>query len=358
MNTITKWRLKYNALVLAFFVLLGSCTSITGPGYYSHLILGQTSILIHRTSIQKLLADKHTSPDLKEKLRGVQEMREFAIYELGLSPTDSFTTYVDVKREFASWVLTSTPEFSVLPKQWCFPFVGCASYLNFFDEERAKQAEKILTSETYDVSYRGASAFSTVGRFDDPVLNTLFQYKDDSHARTVFHEMAHEKMRIKSDTSYNEAFAMFVGKTGHYLWVAKKYGLGAVEKLTIRDKRASDVIELVNTTHNALRSLYQKNYDVERMRTEKQKIFDEMKQHYLKMKNEWGGYEGFDDWFMKNFNNADIVSENEYHKLIPFFQKLFELSGKNFPAFYEKAERIAKLPKFERYLEIEKILSK
>jgi predicted aminopeptidase len=338
-------------------MLLGSCASITGPGYYSHLILGQTSILAHRTSIARLLADPYTPAELKRKLREVKEMREFAIYELELPPTQSFTTYVNVKREFASWVLTATPEFSVIPKPWCFPFVGCASYLNFFDKKKAKRAEEILVSETYDVSVRGATAFSTAGHFNDPVLNTLFRYKNDSHIRTIFHELAHEKIRTKNDTAYNEAFAVFVGQTGHRLWAAKKYGTEAMEKLAIRDQRARDVMELINATHATLRLLYQKKYGTERMRAEKQKVFSEMKIRYSALKEKWGGYAGFDEWFMKNFNNADIVAENEYHNLVPFFQKLFDISGQNFSLFYEQAEKIAKLPKLQRYLEIEKIMS-
>ncbi|MFA6566366.1 MAG: aminopeptidase, partial [Candidatus Paceibacterota bacterium] len=67
-------------------------------------------------------------------------------------------------------------------------------------------------------------------------------------------------------------------------------------------------------------------------------------------------YPGFDNWMTKNFNNADIVGTDEYTNLVPFFKKLFELSGKDFGIFYEKAEAIAELPKMERYLAIEKIL--
>jgi len=285
-------------------------------------------------------------------------MREFAIYELGLPPTDSFTTYVDLGREFAAWVLTATLEFSVKARGWCFPLMGCSSYLSFFDEGKAARAQKILEAENYDVSYRGAAAYSTAGRFDDPVMNTLFQYKDASHARTVFHEMAHEKLRIKNDTAYNEAFAVFVGKTGHNLWVMKKYGPDAAEKLTLRDKRAEDVADLLHETKIALRTLYQNNYDAGKKREEKQKIFAEMKKRYASLKESWGGYTGYDDWFSKNFNNADIAEQDEYHRLVPFFQELFDLSGRNFPAFYAKAEAIAKLPKLKRYMEIEKIMTK
>lgn len=357
MNHFKKWNLVSFGALFAILVLLGFCSSVTGPGYYSHLMIGQAVTLSHRTPITKLLADSGTPESLKEKLRGVREMREFAIYKLGLPPTKSFTTYVDTGKEFASWVLTATPEFSLRPKLWCFPIGGCASYLNFFDKERAKNAQIILMREEYDVSYRGAAAYSTGGRWDDPVMNTLFQYKDDSHARTIFHEMAHEKLRVKNDTAYNEAFAVFVGKIGHHLWVLKKHGPEALTKLVIRDERAADFSTLLQNTKSELRSLYQKNYGTEKMRVEKQKVFNAMTWRYSELKEKWGGYSGYDDWFEKNRNNADIAGEDEYNNLVPFFQKLFELSGKNFPTFYAKAEAIANLPKMERHMEIEKILS-
>jgi predicted aminopeptidase len=357
MKTAPKWRIVFCAMIFAVAVILGSCSSITGPGYYSHIIIGEAKILALRTPITKLLADKNTPEELKQNLRHVQKMREFAVYELGLPVTESFTTYVDTGRNFACWVLTASPEFSTHPKKWCFPVVGCASYLNFFDKNRAKQAKITLEQEEYDVSFRGALAYSTAGQFTDPVMNTLFQNKDDFYARTVFHEMAHEKLQTKNDTAYDEAFAVFVGRTGQYLWVMKKYGQEAGEKLLVRNKRSEDVSSLIHKTRNVLRSLYQKNYDAEKMRAEKQKAFAEMKKHYSELKEKWGGYAGYDDWFAKTFNNADIIGEDEYYALVPFFQKLFELSGRNFPAFYEKAERIAELPKLERYLEIEKIMS-
>jgi predicted aminopeptidase len=357
MNRFKKCRIISFGALFAILILLGSCATITSPGYYSHLIIGQAATLMNRTPITKLLADKNTPIDLKEKLRGVQEMREFAIYELRLPPTKSFTTYVNTGRKFASWVLTATPEFSLLPKIWCFPIGGCASYLNFYNEEKARNAEILLTQEEYDVSYRGAAAYSTAGWWNDPAMNTLFQYKDDSHVRTIFHEMAHEKLRVKNDTAYNEAFAVFVGKTGHHLWALKKHGSEALAKLIVRDERSADFTALLQKTKEELRSLYKKNYDIEKVRAEKQKVFDTMTLRYSKLKEEWGGYAGYDDWFAKKLNNADIVGEDEYKNLVPFFQKLFDLSEKNFPAFYEKAEAIAKLPKTERYAEIEKILS-
>jgi predicted aminopeptidase len=321
------------------------------------MITGEISILANRAPITELLADEATPEPLKQYLREVQEMREFAVYELGLPATKSYTTYVDIGRRFAQWVLTATPEFSVSPKTWCFPFVGCSSYLVFFDEEMAKQSEKDLRDRGYDASFRGATAYSTGGWFSDPLLNTILELPDYARAGVIFHEMAHEKLHVKKDTAFTEAFAVFVGETGQQKWIIRHYGNEAAEKFLVRTKRNDDFSQLMKNTRMELKTLYRKNIAPEKMRVLKQETFAEMQVKYAALKKTWDGYPGFDNWMTKKFNNADIVGTDEYTNLVPFFKKLFKLSEENLGVFYEKAEAIANLPKMERYLEIEKILS-
>lgn len=140
MSTASKWRAVFCAMIFAIAVVLGSCSSITGPGYYSHIIIGEAKILAARTPITKLLADKNTPEELKQNLRHVQEIREFAIYELGLPVAESFTTYVDTGRKYATWALTATPEFSIRPRMWYYPIVGYVSYLGFFLTKEGRNA--------------------------------------------------------------------------------------------------------------------------------------------------------------------------------------------------------------------------
>ena len=357
MNILKKWRIASCAILFLLSLLLSSCASVTGPGYYSHVLLGEAKILVERTPISKLLADKNTSAKLRQNLLRVQEMREFAVNELALPVSDNFTSYVDTGREYVQWTLTATPEFSVNPTHWCFPIVGCSSYLVFYDEETAMQTKTKLAQDGFDVSVRGATAYSTAGWFADPIMNTFFLRSLSDSANLIFHESAHGKLRTKDDTMFSEAFATFVGQTGEYLWFNKHYEKKDVQKFLIRKKRNDEFSALLASTHHDLETLYQKKYATEKMRLLKQATFAEMKTKYEKLKESWDGYSGYDVWMAIPRNNADIAGENEYERLIPFFQKLFDLSGKNFPAFYERAEAIAELPKLERYLEIEKILA-
>jgi predicted aminopeptidase len=320
------------------------------------MMYGEMNILSHRTPISKLLSNKTISTELKEHLLMIKEIREFAIYEIGLLPTESYTAYVDIGRPYAIWALTATPEFSTVPKMWCFPVAGCSSYLGFFDVTRAERAKHELQKNGYDVSLRGVIAFSTIGWFSDPAMNTYFNYSPAGLAGLIIHEKAHEVLYVKNDTAFNEAFAGFVGQTGQQLWVAKHYGEDGVKKNLEQEKRGDEFGSLIIGVRNELRTLYKKDIAPDQMRLEKNKIFADMRGKYVRLKESWGGDRGYDAWFAKNLNNADIVGENEYKDLMPFFKKLFELSGKNFPVFYEKARTIADLPRIERYLEIEKIL--
>ncbi|TRZ52445.1 hypothetical protein D4R99_02720 [bacterium] len=355
MKIFTKWRITLSAMLISIFLFVSS-GSLTGPCYYSQIIYGELQILINRTPVASLLADKNTSDTLKKNLREISEMREFAISKLGLPETGSFTSYVDTGRGYATWVLTATPEFSVIPKTWCFPVAGCSSFLGFFNEKTAERAKEKLTKKGYDVSLRGVTAYSTIGWFSDPVMNTHFDRSLPSLAGLVFHEKAHEKLFIKGDTPFNEAFATFVEQTGKRLWIVQHYKKNEVKKILNREKYAEDFSMLMSQTNRELSALYGRQLLPEKTRILKKEIFIKMQVQYTLLKKKWGGYTGYDAWFEKNFNNAGVVNQETYKSLIPFFQKLFDLSGKNFGPFYEQVKKISKLSKKKRYEEIQKVL--
>jgi predicted aminopeptidase len=357
MNTALKRATQFRlAALLILFPFLVSCANFAGPGYYTQLTAGEIHILLNSTPIPAILNDKQAPEELKKNLRSVLEMREFAIRELGLPANESFTAYMDIGREFVTWSLTATPEFSMQPKIWCFPFSGCSSHLTFFSEQAAERYEKKLAQQGYDVSVRGVIAYSTNGNFDDPVMNTLFDMPDYLYVTTVFHEMAHEKLHIQNESNFNESFAVFVGRTGQYLWTKKHYGDEFAKQITERNRRAAEFAKLVTATWNKLNALYMKNLAPEETRLLKQGFFQKMKEYYVVLKEGWGGYGGYDEWFKKPMNNARVSETNDYGNLVPIFEKLFEFSGRDFRYFYQQTDALAKLSPLERKREIRKIL--
>jgi predicted aminopeptidase len=71
----------------------------------------------------------------------------------------------------------------------------------------------------FDVFVGGVEAYSTLGWFKDPVLNTFIFNHEADLAETVFHELGHQRVFARSDTDFNEAFATTVGEEGARRWL-------------------------------------------------------------------------------------------------------------------------------------------
>ena len=66
-------------------------------------MIGQTSVLLQRRDIDKVIDDPDTPQQLREQLQTVQLLRRFAGDELALPVEAAFTTYADTERRFVVW---------------------------------------------------------------------------------------------------------------------------------------------------------------------------------------------------------------------------------------------------------------
>ena len=110
------------------------------------------------------------------------------------------------------------------PVQWCFFMVGCVSYRGYFAKEDAEAFAAETARQGHDVYVGPVPAYSTLGYFTDPVLNTFIHYPDYEIARLLFHELSHQVVYVRDDTVFNESFAVAVEQEGVRRWLARSGG--------------------------------------------------------------------------------------------------------------------------------------
>ncbi len=332
-------------LFLGVFVPLTGCSTI---GYYSQAVGGHLKLMNARQPIAEVIESPDTSPELREKLQTLVTARQFASEELGLPDNDSYSTFVETGRTAVTWNVVAAEEFSVTPKTWCFPVAGCVSYRGYFAEEDANGYAAGLVEQNYDVVVGGASAYSTLGWFDDPVLDTMLRGSDVRYVGTLFHELAHQVLYVKDDSNFNEAFASFVEQVGTRKWLEQRGETERIEQYDASLARGADFVQLLRGTRRALQDTFAQEIDEQTMREQKAAVFDQMRTDYEALKVDWSGFAGYDNWFKRDLNNARLVAVSTYRRFVPAFYAMYLEAGEDLMTFYEVAKVTADLPANER----------
>jgi predicted aminopeptidase len=332
------------ALVLAVLCLSG-CSSVE---YYAQAVSGQFEVMWASAPIEERLQESGTPPSLREKLRRVLVIRDFASRELALPDNDSYRRYADLGRPFVLWNVFAAPEFSVTPIQSCFPVAGCVSYRGFYSEEAAHKHADALAKEGDDVYVGGVSAYSTLGWFSDPVLSTFINYPEPEIARIVFHELAHQEVYVKGDTVFNESFAVAVEEEGLRRWLEREGTSAQRAAYADSRRRQGEFAAFVLRYRKRLAGFYAEPLPTEEKREGKRRLFAEMSDDYAALKRSWGGFTGFDRLIARGLNNAFLVSITSYTELLPAFRALLAQNEGDLSAFYRAARDLAKLDKRDR----------
>ena len=337
-------RLKFVFLIFSA-ITVSACSSF---GYYMDLMAGHSELMEQRKPVKELLAEKEIKHKLRELLKKSQEMRDFATIELNLPENDSYRMYADLKRRYAVWNVIAAKEFSIQPKKWCFLFVGCLSYRGYFSKEVATEYANELKGEGYDVYVAGANAYSTLGWFDDPLLNTMMYKSEASRAGIIFHELAHQVVYIDDDSAFNEAFATTVEQEGIRRWLEKNGDDGTYTEYLLNKKRDSQLNQLLQDTRDRLKVLYKTDLIEAVKRKTKKQIFVSMKMKYDQLKKKWGGYNAFDKWMNQDFNNSHLLLIATYHDLVPMFKVMLKKENNDLSKFYVAVEKLGNENRDER----------
>jgi predicted aminopeptidase len=206
---IARWTAGASALaVLAFFTLVPTGRYLARAGW------AEAGILARARPIAELVRDSTTGPATRAKLELVLEARAFAADSVKLAAKRSFTTFSQVRSDTLVLVLSAAYRDALRYKTWWFPIVGRVPYKGYFERRDATRAAAALERAGFDSYLRPASAFSTLGYLDDPLLSTTLGEDSVSLVNTVIHELTHNSFYAPGQAVFNESFANFVGSHG------------------------------------------------------------------------------------------------------------------------------------------------
>ncbi len=333
--------------MLILTAVLGGCQSIE---YYSQAMGGQVDIWSRQRDIEAVLSDPDTDPRLRGRLEAALQARRFASEQLGLPDNGSYTRYADLGRDYVVWNVVAAPRYSVEPIESCFPVVGCVGYRGYFDRARAEAWAEQQSEAGMDVYIGGVSAYSTLGWFDDPLLNTMLSRSEAAIAALIFHELAHQRIFIQGDTRFNESFATAVEEIGLQAWADSQGDQAAVQAYLLKRGRQSAIIGLLLEARERLRVKYTGNagFGESRLAGIKEAEFAGLRNHYAMLREAGQGTPGFDRFFETDLNNASLALFGAYHGWVASFEQIFEQSSGDWFEFFSRVEDMARLSSEER----------
>jgi predicted aminopeptidase len=364
------------ACALAAFLLSGcASTYVTGQparegwAYYWQALSGHWGVMRAAQPVAEYVTDEHTPAALRDKLRLTQAMRRFATDEMRLPDNASYTRYADLKRSAAVWNVVAAPELSLNLKTWCVPMLGCVGYRGYFAHEEAQALAAQLRQDdpSLEVAVYPVPAYSTLGWTNvlggDPLLNTMIAYPELDLLRLICHELAHQLIYVPDDTAFNEAFATAVEHIAAQRWLAR-YAPAQAERekaqMQTMEARRQDFRKLTAVTRQHLLQIYESKAASEldiksvsasdfisNQRRQKQEAMAQFRAQYAALKDQWGGYSGYDRW-VAEANNATLALQGSYHDAVPAFLALYQREGQDLTRFYASVRLWAALPKTQR----------
>ena len=366
--SFTQWDRTGKVVTALFLVFMAAACGSSDSAFYYQALEGQVALLSRSVPIEEILADPQADPVLKLNLQLATQGREFAREVLRLPVGGNFQDYVDVPRDRVVYNVFAAPEFSLTPKQWCYPYIGCLGYRGFFSESDANIFANSLKLEGYDVYSGGSTAFSTLGLFDDPILSTFFSGSDISLIRLIFHEIAHKELFVAGDTVFNESFATAVELEGLRVW-SENYPEFNSDLITYQQsiEQREEFVAMVLRLRARLSDLYDtievaeregQEVDYDSVRLKKAQLIEQIKAEQFLIESNWApGSGSFYYWVLDRVNNAKVNTVATYYDFVPAFLLLIESLNFDLTEFYTVSEQLGAFPKEERHALITQITS-
>ncbi|MGH7679097.1 MAG: aminopeptidase [Gemmatimonadaceae bacterium] len=231
-HRVFRWVL--GALVAVVVGIVGFLSLTEIGRYLARAGWEEAKILWRRRDISDIVADTSVDQLTRRKLHIVLDSRQFSRKVLRLDVGNSFTTFSALERDTLVLVLSAAYRDRLAHHRWWFPIVGNVPYKGYFDFGQARGDERDFQRRGFDTYLRPASAFSTLGWFNDPLVSTTLRSDTLSLANTVIHELTHNTFYASGQAEFNESFANFVGARGSAEFFSARGHRGAVAEADAR----------------------------------------------------------------------------------------------------------------------------
>lgn len=348
-------------------VILATISSCAGIGYIKQAVNGHFRLMRSRVPIDKILNDPAQDTLLKQKLHLVRQIHEFAVRELGLPDNKSYTLYAEIKTEELGWNIYCTPEFSTNPRKWRFPIAGSTVYRGYFSKKMAIKYACKMERKGYDVYITPIVAYSTLGFFNDPILNTHLRMDTVRLAGMIIHEMAHQRYYNKKDSRFSESFAVAVERAGVLRWLQSINRPDQMVRAKEMWARQDSINNLYLAARDTLSKLYtaagppQTSQDTATLRRQKDSVLSRLTLQIKELNRSFGittpqnnqskniqtskKSDSLSEEFRK-MNNARLIPVSTYYSLVPtFLHQLDSLNG-DFRKFYISGTDFSKVQNY------------
>ena len=175
------------------------------------------------------------------------------------------------------------------------------------------------------------------------MLNTFVHYPEGELARLIFHELSHQVVYLKGDSTFNESFATAVEEVGVERWLAARGDPAVTANYRAFAQRRQQFVALLRRHKAALEAVYASQPDDAARRAGKAEVFAALQAEYRALKASWGGYAGYDRWFAQQpLTNAHLASVATYNALVPGFRILLAEQGADLRRFYDAVRALAR----------------
>jgi predicted aminopeptidase len=321
--------------ILTVFPLLGGC----------YLLKQGTYLLSYNTRsrpIEKVLAEGSAGTDVEAMLHTVQQIRRYAVEELGLEQNRNYTRYVELDKEYIVDVVTACQADSFITHLWRFPIFGSFPYKGFYERADAEREAARLEKKGLDVWIGRVDGFSTLGLLSDPIYSFMAGYSLYALAELIIHEQIHATIFIKNEIQFNEELATFVGREGALSFLRHRYGPGsAVYNQALAALEDGEVFrDRILDLHDQLERIYRMEADRETILAEKLRTVKAFNRNLLAEAPEVFQTDRFRAFQGIPANNAYIMSLVLYNQDLDLFYRLYEANGRDLRTTVEALKQL------------------